>query len=154
MNTKSISKSILALFVTATLVTSCTSTKNVAETKVNNTKTTVKKKAYNAVATVDSVKFVEGINHKAEGQILNVDVNYSATTDRDLVAELKDSSGTWLGGGKIEVTKGTGTSTIRVWSKNPIVAGDDYLLLVSIRPSGTNWKETIVKDVITPFSVK
>jgi len=149
MNIKSISKSILALFITATLVTSCTSTK-----KVSNIKTTVEKKTSNAVATVDSVKFVDGVNHTAEGQILKVDVIYSATTNRDLVAELKETSGTWVGGGRIEVTKGTGTSTIRVWSKNPIPAGDKYSLLVSIRPSRTDWKETIVKDVINPFYVK
>jgi|GEM_PF-6615833 len=147
MNIKSISKSILTLFVTATLLTSCTSTKTI-------TKTTVEEKTSNAVANVDSVKFVDGVNHTAEGQILKVDVNYSATTNRDIVVELKDSSGTWLGGGRMEVTRGIGTSTIKVWSRNPIAAGDDYLLLVSIRPSGSSWRETIVKDVINPFSVK
>lgn len=143
-----IKKSILTLFVASALLASCSSNQTVATTA----KTVAK--SVTSTATEDTVKFVDGLQSATQAKLISVDIEYSATEERQINAEIKDTDNKWLGGSKIIVPRGSGTKTLKIWSKNMIDKGDNYVLGVSIRPVGGTWKENIKRQVIKAFSIK
>lgn len=147
-----IKKSILTLFVAGALLASCSSNQTVANT-ASNTAKTVAKSVINT-ATEDTVKFVDGLQSATQAKLISVDIEYSATEERQINAEIKSADNKWLGGTKIIVPRGSGTKTLKLWSKNMLDKGDNYNVGVSIRPIGGTWKDNIKRQVIKAFSIK
>ena len=82
-----------------------------------------------------------------------MDVNYTATVSRDVVAELWKNN-TWLTNNVVTVAPGTGTANIIIkLSTAPLVGETGYLLKYAIRPVGTTWRENIDNAQQTGISI-
>ncbi|QBG46381.1 hypothetical protein EGM51_02830 [Verrucomicrobia bacterium S94] len=73
----------------------------------------------------------------------NVNVPYSATTDRDIVIEIWDTG--WRGSKTTTVSAGSGTInvTVPVYNGTALTAGTGYIWKANIRPVGTDWTQNI-----------
>ncbi|NIJ46350.1 NOL1/NOP2/fmu family ribosome biogenesis protein [Wenyingzhuangia heitensis] len=109
----------------------------------------------NGVITEDKVSFIEGTGKLTNPKLLTFEVKYAATTDREISLELKNAkTNKWVAGRIVKINKGAATTTIKVFQKEGFEKGDDYMVNVSIRPTGSTWKETINRETIKPFSIK
>ncbi len=81
-----------------------------------------------------------------------LDVNYTATETRDIVAEFWSPNG-YLGFGKTTVNAGVGTATVTINLSNPPSSGLGYLWKVSIRPAGGDWTTAFDLDHINGVTV-
>lgn len=93
---------------------------------------------------------------------INIEVDYTAAQEREIVILLNAPDGTWLGNGKTIVQKGSGTATITInLSENP-APGKDYKLGATIRAIGTGWEGNVdskqvlveISDVITGLGIE
>ncbi|WP_010135902.1 hypothetical protein [Ochrovirga pacifica] len=108
-----------------------------------------------ATPTEDSVRFVDTSKSIENKKPHTIEIAYTALEDRLIAVELKEpKKNQWIAGGRKKVTKGAGTVKINLYSKNAIPSGDNYHLIIAIRPVGASWKENIDKKVQKPFSVK
>lgn len=108
-----------------------------------------------ATELIDKVSFVNTPTSIDSGKSAMFEVQYSATEDREINLEIKDpKTNKWIAGSLKKVEKGTGVVKMKVWSKDGIPQGEGKQIIVSIRPVGSTWKETINKQVVKQVSIK
>lgn len=73
----------------------------------------------------------------------DIEVDYTATGNQDLVVVLTSPDGTWLGNGKTPVSAGSSTQTVTVNLAATPVAASGYKLAAAIRPSGGDWNTNL-----------
>ncbi len=101
----------------------------------------------------DKVSFKNAATILSPANSYTFDVNYEASTNRELVVELWAPTG-WLGAQKETVAKGSGTKQITVNLPSITTAGSGYILKTHIRPVNSTWREAIDRDQIDNVTVQ
>ncbi len=85
----------------------------------------------------------------AQGQNVNVTVNYSSIGQNEVVAIVTSPTGTWLRNAKQTVSNGPGTVTLSVNQPTNWAIGNDYKLEVMIRPAGGSYNDKLDSKTTT-----
>jgi hypothetical protein len=97
----------------------------------------------NTVLLTDVISSIAAPNSVIQGGTASVTVNYSATTNRDVIVifQLDNGAYTQYGSTKLDVVAGQNqTATINVFTgSTTAVANDNYQFQVLIAPDGGNW---------------
>ncbi len=114
-----------------------------------NSKTT----NFNVANTItNSITIANSPANIAQGQNVNVTVNYSSIGQNEVVAIVTSPTGTWLRNAKQTVSNGPGTVTLSVNQPTNWAIGNDYKLEVMIRPAGGSYNDKL-DSKITTFNV-
>nr|ART27996.1 agarase GM001950 [Flammeovirga pacifica] len=94
---------------------------------------------------LEKVQIISPNTSVGSAQRINVDLKYTATTSRDLVAEFWSQS-QWLGQFTTTVPAGIGTQTLSIPLGSTPTIGDKYIVKASLRPVGKSWEYNIATD--------
>ncbi|NLR93365.1 T9SS type A sorting domain-containing protein [Flammeovirga agarivorans] len=94
---------------------------------------------------MESVEILLPNNTIGSAEQVSIDLKYTATTTRDLVAEFW-SSQQWLGQATKTIDAGSGTQTLRIPLQNAPTIGEKYIIKASIRPEGKSWQYNLATD--------
>lgn len=103
-------------------------------------------------STNDKVAFSNVLSELEQQTSYTFDINYSASTEREIVVEFWSPTA-WLQNGKVTVPRGSGTTTVTVNLNNEPPAGQGYVLKTHIRPTGTTWQEALDNDQINNITI-
>ncbi|WP_147404097.1 RICIN domain-containing protein [Aquimarina sp. AD1] len=106
----------------------------------------------NVSTTPDEVTFVNPATTIQPQTSYDFKVNYSASTNREIVVEFWSSTG-WLGQQMVAVNAGTGTTNVTVDLASAPTPGTGYIYKAHIRPVGTTWQEAIDRDQVENVTV-
>ncbi|WP_081415703.1 T9SS type A sorting domain-containing protein [Aquimarina latercula] len=106
----------------------------------------------NVSTTPDEVTFVNPATTIQPQTSYDFKVNYSASTNREIVVEFWSSTG-WLGQQMVSVNAGTGTTNVTVDLASAPTPGTGYIYKAHIRPVGTTWQEAIDRDQVENVTV-
>lgn len=82
----------------------------------------------------DEISFTQQITTVPSIKNIQVDLNYTASEQRDLVLVLLDGNGAWVGNHVVTVDAGTSTQRMTISLNNPPTVGPSYRLDAYIRP--------------------
>ncbi len=102
---------------------------------------------------VDKVAFNNAPSTIAPLSSYTFNVDYEASTDREIVVEFWSATN-WIAQQKETVVKGTGTKSITVNLPSPPAAGSGYVYKVHIRPVGTTWRDALDRDQVNNVTVE
>ncbi|WP_299437834.1 RICIN domain-containing protein [uncultured Aquimarina sp.] len=100
----------------------------------------------------DKVSFKDVPTTITQANLYSVDVNYEASTNREVIVEFWSSTN-WIAQQKEIVSKGTGVKTITVNLPNLPQPGSGYVYKTHIRPLSTSWQDAIDRDQINNVTV-
>ncbi|GAA4271904.1 RICIN domain-containing protein [Aquimarina gracilis] len=100
----------------------------------------------------DEVAFVNPLLSLAPQNSYEFIIDYTATTDREIVVEFW-ASDRWLGEKVEQVSSGTGRKNVIVSLESIPEQGDGYFYKAYIRPVGTTWQEAIYRVEFTGVTV-
>ena len=104
----------------------------------------------NVVAmVVDDIEFEYVPSVIDRANTFDVNVRYTAASDRDLVVIINSPTGTWLGNGRVTVGAGTANQVITVTMADIPPAENGYLLKADIRPVGGDGASRYDRDETT-----
>lgn len=76
------------------------------------------------------------------------DVAYSANQARDIIVEIKTSTGTWVGRARKNIAAGAETTEVMLNLNEELPAGEDYTIQAWLVPVGLDWQDIIKLDNI------
>lgn len=92
----------------------------------------------------DDVSFTQEITTVPSISNIQVDLNYTASEERDLVLVLLDGNGAWVGNSIVTVEAGTGTQRMTIALANAPTIGPSYRLDAYVRPVGGDYTTNII----------
>ncbi|MGJ8694538.1 MAG: hypothetical protein ACSHW0_18920, partial [Thalassotalea sp.] len=107
-----------------------------------------------ATAVTETMAFADVITTLPSGNSYNVNINYTADTNRDIVVEFWQNN-VWLGQKTVTVAAGTGQTTVTVPSNKMTLDGETgYLFKVSILPVGGGWQQALEYKSMTGINIQ
>lgn len=100
----------------------------------------------------DKVSFSNTPTSIAQATSYSFDINYEASTSRDIIVEFWSSTG-WIAQQNEQVAEGSGIKTITVYLPNLPQPGSGYTYKVHIRPLNTSWQDAIDRDQLNDVTV-
>lgn len=97
--------------------------------------------------TVERIDFVSTPTNIEQASSIDIDVNYTVTENRDLVAVLNSPDGTWLGSARIAASTGAGSKTLTINLTSLPAILDNYKVTISVRPVGGDGPDNIVSKI-------
>lgn len=94
----------------------------------------------------DEVSFSQNITTIPSLKDIQVDLNYIASEQRDLVLVLLDGNGAWVGNHIVTVEAGSGTQRMNMLLTNAPTIGPSYRLDAYVRPVGGDYTTNIISD--------
>lgn len=100
----------------------------------------------------DQVNFNNPPLTVAPASSYSFDINYEASTNREIVVEFWSST-SWLGQNNVQVARGSGNITVTVDLATPPSPGTGYVYKLHIRPIGSSWQDAIDRDQVNNVTV-
>ncbi|AXT56156.1 T9SS C-terminal target domain-containing protein [Aquimarina sp. AD1] len=100
----------------------------------------------------DKISFSNSPNSMAQATSYTLDVNYEASSNREIVMSFWSATG-WIAAQEEVVTAGTGSKAITIDLPNIPQPGSGYLFKVHIRPVGTTWQDALATDQTNDITV-
>lgn len=100
----------------------------------------------------DKVSFRNALTSVVQANSYQLDINYEASTDREIIVEFWSSTN-WIAQQNEIVLKGTGVKTITVNLPSLPQPGSGYVYKAHIRPLNTSWQDAIDRDQINNVTV-
>ncbi len=100
----------------------------------------------------DALVNISSPNSVSPGTTVSITIEYTATTNRDIVVVFQEDNGNFtpFGEGRSSVSEGIGTVTVSVpISPNTPIANDNYQFQTFITSQGGGWDQRIVNEVKT-----
>ncbi len=100
----------------------------------------------------DKVSFVNALTTIAPSDSYSFDINYEASTRREIVVEFWSAT-SWVGQQNVEVGAGTGSTNVTINLSTPPAPGTGYIYKLHIRPLGSGWQDAIDRDQVDSVTV-
>jgi hypothetical protein len=97
---------------------------------------------------IDQIINIEHANNIYPNSEVSVKIDYTVTTNRDILVDLLnvDNNWSWHGGNHITVEPGTNSCSLSFSVTNNPQPGENYIILVKILPEGGYWSEAITEN--------
>ncbi len=105
-----------------------------------------------AQAFADKISFSNAPTSIVQATSYNLDLNYEASTDREIIVEFWSSTN-WIAQQNVIVSAGIGVKTMTINLPNAPQPGSGYVYKAHIRPLNTSWQNALDRDQINNVTV-